>query len=210
MNKIIFSVEAVLTMVSDGYRAGKNMETGGVLVGPRNVRGVITDVIPSTEHAQRSAATYFQTEEDTQHLNKVLKRHQVDGKDYLGDYHQHTPGIIHLSHGDLNTCTDIITDPDYAVDNELIMVIVTATNNISRPPIYVYRVSLNSHGRAVVEELSFEILPKKWIEKRIISNRNRKLSGGKHEKDDTRHGDEEATGDDTGTDNKEARVSVRA
>ena len=163
VDKICFSQQAAFTMMNESLRVGEGLETGGVLLGPKAEKGLIADVIPSTSHAERQAATYFQSERDVKAMNRELRRAQARGLDFLGYWHKHPKGLCGLSAGDLGTSKGILLNPAYDIDNNLIMVIVTATRDSKKLPIFAYRVSLNKRGNVVVKELAVKILPDGFI-----------------------------------------------
>lgn len=159
-NKIV-STEVVGGILTECFRVEGNVETGGVLVGPKSHPNIITDIIPSGESAQRGYATYFQSPDDVNKINRALSEYQKAGFDFKGYFHKHPRGIKSLSAGDLSTCREILTEPNYRINNRLIMIIVSATYSQDFP-IFIYEVSLESQN-IIVEETGITTLPKSCI-----------------------------------------------
>ena len=61
MENILFSNEAICSMVFDCISQDNNLETGGILIGPKQHNRIVTDIIPSTIYAERKSTTYFQS-----------------------------------------------------------------------------------------------------------------------------------------------------
>jgi hypothetical protein len=159
MKSYLFSVEAVGDMLAESFRRGDQRETGGPLVGIEHSR-IVTHALSSTRHAERTPMMYYQSEEDTRILNGKLRRHQAEGRDYLGQWHRHLSGFHQLSPGDLSTSREILESPNYKI-NRLLMVIVTPTA-AERLPIFTYVVSLQGSD-VVVNDAEFTILPLQFI-----------------------------------------------
>lgn len=158
MHNIIYSTDAICSMVFDCSSIIQNIETGGVLVGPRNYKKVVTDIIPSSVYAERKATTYCQNENDVEILNNQLREFQSRGYDFKGYYHRHPSGLFNLSHGDKIACLEILKDPNYKINNYLIMCIVTKSNYQSSP-VFSYAVWLNSKNEIKVKKTGIKILP---------------------------------------------------
>jgi proteasome lid subunit RPN8/RPN11 len=125
---------------------------------------------------------YQQTADDVAALNRQLRELQKQGYDYVGDFHRHPRGLTTLSNGDINTCRDILADPDYAVNGQLIMCIVTEGKEDF--PIYAYRV-VQSNCNAIAERVDIEVMPLRCIERCLSFNFNQANLKGEttHEKD---------------------------
>lgn len=199
-DKVCFSQQAAFTMMNESLRVGEGLETGGVLIGPKTEKGFVADVIPSTSHAERQAATYFQSKRDVKTMNRELRRAQARGLDFVGYWHKHPSGLCVLSNGDLGTSKGILLNPAYDIDNNLIMVIVTATRDPKKLPIFAYRVSLNKRGRVVVKELGVTILPDVSKGEHVQrSTKPSNIEGVRNGKDDdSRHGSEGVRGNEDG------------
>ena len=163
MNKCIFSLEAVGIILAESFRYENAIETGGILIGPKSNKNIITAAIPSTCHAERRSMTYFQSEEDIKILNAELREYQLKGFDYRGDWHRHPHGMSTLSDGDEDTCKEIFADSNYKVDNYLIMCVVTETPNLDFP-VFTYEIKFMENKELSVEKIEMEVLPMKCIE----------------------------------------------
>lgn len=164
-------------MLVECYGAGNNLETGGILIGPKDQESVITDSVASSIYAERRSYTYYQSEQDVEMMNKVLRKYQKQGYEFKGYYHRHSGGMYYLSSGDLATCDGILNDENYCTNNTLLMCIVTQTRS-SKLPIFSYIVSLGANKKVVVKNVSSKILLKKCIENCMDSF---KPKGGSHE-----------------------------
>jgi len=162
MESIIYSPEAICSIIFDCYSVRRNSETGGILVGPTNNNRIVTDIIPSSVHAERGFATYFQTEQDVEILNQQLRDFQQKGYDFKGYYHKHPSGMFTLSAGDRATCLEILKDPDYKINNYLIMCIVTKSR-VQAFPVFSYAVNLLNPANITVKRTEIKILPKTCI-----------------------------------------------
>tara|TARA_B100000315_G_C14544659_1_gene572643 strand:- start:277 stop:924 length:648 start_codon:yes stop_codon:yes gene_type:complete len=162
MEKIIFSLEAVSSILVECYRTIKNIETGGVLVGPRKFKRIVTDIIPSSIYAERQTATYYQSEKDVKILNLKLRQFQLNGYDFKGYFHKHPSGMFQLSHGDRRTCADIIQSPNYHINNFLIMCIITESH-VQDFPLFSYAVSLSNTNNILVHKTDIHVLPRTCI-----------------------------------------------
>jgi hypothetical protein len=157
--KLLFSLEAVSSILVECYKSSRNLETGGILVGPKKHRGIITDIIPSTIYAERATATYFQSPKDVKILNHKLKVFQLKGYDFKGYFHKHPTGLFNLSHGDNASCKEILQSPNYRINNFLVMCIVTESYTQDFP-IFSYIANLTKKREVVVEKTSIHVLPK--------------------------------------------------
>lgn len=160
--KLLFSLEAVSSMLVECYRGNHNQETGGILVGLKEHKGVVTDAIPSSMFAERKTATYYQSAQDVEILNQKLREYQIIGQDFVGYYHRHPSGFYRLSQGDLNTCEEIFESPNYKINNFLIMCIITESH-VQDFPLFSYVVSLDVQGRVGVKKVGVNVLPKTCI-----------------------------------------------
>lgn len=158
----LFSLEAVSTILADCYSHKPDKESGGILVGPKSFRRVITDVIPSTKYAERGYAHYFSTEMDARLINQQLRVFQRVGKDFKGDYHSHPGGLTSLSEDDEKSRLEILQSSNYKVNNLTISIIVAERNN--QFPLYGYEISLNHHGELVINRIDIRVMPIKLIE----------------------------------------------
>lgn len=162
MIDIWFSQEAVGGMLSSCYRTGSRNEFGGTMVGLKNIKGTVTDIIQSTRFAATSPTSYFQTTKDVKIQNNKLNAHQQQGRDFVGYYHKHPYGMNLLSSGDANTCREILNCPNYIIDNYLIMCIITESH--SHPfPLFTYVASLNQANKVIIKPVQYGILPKKAL-----------------------------------------------
>ena len=176
MKSYIFSLEAVTGMLVECYRAENNLETGGILIGPKDQESIIIDSISSSIYAERQSYTYYQSEQDVEMMNEVLRKYQKQGYEFKGYYHRHPGGMYDLSPGDLSTCAGILNDESYCINNTLLMCIITETQN-NKLPIFLYIASLGDDGNVIIKNISFKIFPKECIEKCI------KAKGGGHDED---------------------------
>lgn len=177
MKNFLFSLESVATMLVECYRRGSICETGGILVGPVGVEGLVTEAIVSSSFAERGELTYCQNDSDVRFLNHSLREYQKCGKDFLGYFHRHPSGLTGLSSGDLRTCREILENPDYKINNRLLMVIITenSSNDISLP-IFSYVVSIEG-SELVVRRTPVEVMPKKCMESfgRVMASNNEEV-----------------------------------
>jgi len=157
--KLLFSNESVGASIVECYRHQDNLETGGVLVGPKNQKGVVTDFIPSSHYAERKAATYFQSPKDVRILNRQLKKFQARGLDFKGYIHRHLFGLTNLSLGDKNTSKEILSSPNYKIDNFLIMCII-AESHTQDFPLFSYVVYLDKNKEVLIQKADICILPR--------------------------------------------------
>ena len=164
MKKYLISVEAIGSIFNECYKDWNGSETGGVLTGLKGDSRIITDFIPSSKHAERESHSYYQSSKDVSILNYKLIEHQREGKDFVGYVHKHPPGIKNLSQGDASTCHKILSSPNYAINNKLVMGIVTQVDGNCDLPIFFYFVSLNLNDEVVIEKIKINILPKRCIE----------------------------------------------
>lgn len=163
MEKILFSLEAVLSILIECYRRNDNSETGGILVGPKNHKRIVTDVIPSSDYAEISPVAYYRSEKDSEFLNHKLEKFHKIYYDYKGDFHKHPFGMRYFSHIDTDTCYDILKNPCYSIDNFLIMCIITNTPNEDFP-LFCYTVSLDNNENIQINKASIKVLPKTCIQ----------------------------------------------
>lgn len=175
MNKCLFSAESVGLIYADCFSSG-NVETGGVLIRPKNQKLVVTDIITSTDFAERSQYTYYQSEEDVEAMNSQLRQFQQRGYDFSGYYHLHPPGMSQLSHGDMQTAIEILKSPSYKLNNFLLMSIVTAIKG--QFPIYVYGVALKNENQLAIKKLDVHILPKKCIQEFVEGTQDEPILEG--------------------------------
>lgn len=202
MSRFIFSMEAVVKMVAKCFKAVCNeTETGGVLVGPMSDRRIITDVIESSMYAERGAVTYFQSEEDVAYLNSQLRLYQARGYDFGGYWHLHPSGLYSLSHGDKDTCSGVLHNPSYKIDNLLLMVIIADVSGNSGLPLFAYAASFNEHAKLDVQRVPVKVMPKRMIEEYLIETEEEeeeenKDIGGKDESNDDRQVVEKAEAPD--------------
>ena len=202
MEKYLFSLEAVSSMLVECYRAGNNFETGGILIGPKKHKRIITDSLASTPFAEREAYTYYQSGKDVEILNTELKEYQSKGYDFKGYFHRHPSGMYQLSQGDISTCIEILQSPSYCINNNLVMCIITETAK-SQSPIFSYVVSLDSNGGTFLRNIAIKVLPKKCIQEFI----------GCYDEDQLKKGDSHETcnsgQDSEGTEESEKREPFR-
>lgn len=161
----LYSQESLLAMmavftVGNDHVEETGHEHGGILIGPPQAR-IITHAILSSDAAHRSAVTYFQTEEDVAYLNEQLRRYQARGLAFKGYFHRHPSGMTQLSGGDLDTCRAILADPDYDINNELVMTILTASKSTDLP-IFTYVASLDN-DQVRVRPVQQAVLPHAMI-----------------------------------------------
>jgi len=160
--EILISTQAYWAIQSECYKNGVyGIETGGILIGPRIYPNVITDVVNSGEKAERKAYTYYQSNEDVKFLNNKLQKYQEKGFGFKGYYHKHPSGMYQLSDGDIQTTKDILTSPNYKIDNFLLMGIVTKIHD-RKLQLFFYVTYLN-RGDVIVTPVQFKIMPKKRI-----------------------------------------------
>ncbi|MBI9093124.1 MAG: Mov34/MPN/PAD-1 family protein [Desulfobacterium sp.] len=162
--EIWISQEAVGTAIAMCYRNRSDNETGGVWVGPKEHKGVITDLIPSTAFAETSPVTYFQTARDVNILNNKLREFQKQGLDFKGYYHKHPSGMHSLSTGDKNTCWEILESPNYKINNYLVMSIITESR-VQDFPLFTYVTSLIKGRKVSVKAVQYGILPRNVLMK---------------------------------------------
>lgn len=213
MEKLLMSLEAVCSILTECYSIS-GTETGGVLVGPKNHKRIITDIIPSSAHAERGRYTYYQSEKDVEILNSELRSFQGTGMDYKGDFHKHPSGYHVLSpeDGDMKTCAEILQNSNYKINNYLLMLIITEKPELSSIPIFAYSVSLDKQRNVIVKEMSINVLPKSCIEECMDCFLDEPVQepiqdgGEDYESDDTGHSnerDEETEPSDTVRDQEE-------
>ena len=175
MNKCLFSAESVGLIYADCFSSG-NVETGGVLIRPKNQRLVVTDIITSTAFAERSQHTYYQTKDDVNAMNSQLREFQQKGYDFNGYYHLHPPGMSQMSDGDGQTAIEILKSPSYKINNFLLMCIVTAIKG--QFPIYVYGVALKNENQLTIKKLDVQILPKRCIQEFVEGTQDEPILKG--------------------------------
>lgn len=162
MTKLIFTIEAIAGIFAECFGQHGRNETGGILIGPKDQPRVITDFEPSTAFAERAATTYFQNRQDVDVLNLKLRAFQSKGFDFKGYVHRHPKGMSRLSRGDLATAKEILLSPNYAINNHLIMSIVTQTRKKDFP-LYSYGVSLEKKQKIKIKTAEHLILAKKCV-----------------------------------------------
>ena len=187
--KVIFSLEAICSILNECYRGGRAYETGGILIGPKSHSYIVTNFIPSSIHAEREFATYYQSENDAKILTKKIKPFEEKGYCYKGDLHSHPSGMVRPSVGDLACCADTLLDPDYGVNDNLITCIVTENHNEDSFPIFPYIINLNQRNEIVMQKAQIKVLPKRCIKECIIDNfeQNQIGTGGNNESNNNRH-----------------------
>jgi len=163
MQQILFSSNAIGSILVECYKSGRNLETGGILIGPKNHKNIITDVVVSSNHAIRKSNFYYQNEKDVKFLNKKLKIYQLKGYEFKGDFHAHPSGMTYPSQGDIDTGMNMLQSPSYKLNNNLIMCIVTESNEHNGIPIFSYIVSQDGKNNPVVKRVFSKILPKHCI-----------------------------------------------
>ena len=173
MKSYIFSIEAICGILIEAYKIGCSLETGGILIGPKNQNTIITDSLSSSIYAERESYTYYQPERDVEILNRGLRKYQEIGSDFNGYYHKHQR-MCSLSPGDIKTCIGILSDKNYCINNNLLMCIITETQN-NKLPIFLYVASLDNGGNVIIKNVCFKVFPKECIAKCS------KAKGGSHD-----------------------------
>ncbi len=163
MEKILFSSNAVGSILVECYKRGRGLETGGILIGPKSHKNIITDVVVSSIHADRESSFYYQNEMDVKFLNQELRAYQLKGYEHKGNFHSHPTGMINLSQGDIDTSLNMLRSPSYKLNNNLIMCIVTESNHHADIPIFSYIVSEDDNNNSVVKRMASRMLPKHCI-----------------------------------------------
>jgi len=197
MKNYLFSLEAVSLMLSECYRTGNSNETGGILIGPKKHKGIVTDIVPSSSFAERNTTTYYQSKKDVEILNQKLKQYQKLDYDFLGYFHRHPSGMYRLSQGDIATSKDILQSPNYAINNDLLMCIVTECHGQNGLPIFTYALNLNTNHNVVVQNSAIKVMPKDCIKKYMeyISTITKiKKTGGRDESNHIRQDSETTSG----------------
>ena len=161
-SNILFSNESICSILVECYGSSQRNETGGIFVGPKNMKNIVTETIPSTHFAERKPSTYYQNEKDVSLLNRELKKYQKIGFDFNGYWHKHPSGFRNLSSGDKQTCIEILTSSNYKINNRLIMAIITEST-ASNIPIFTYIVKLSNRNNVEVHEANIKVLPKHCI-----------------------------------------------
>lgn len=165
MRNIIFSVEAVGSILVACFSYRENLETGGILIGPQSKKNIVTDILPSSAYAERRSSTYYQTPKDVEILNAQLRRYQAMGYDFKGYYHKHPSGFYSLSGGDHASCLEILRSSNYKIDNHLIMCVITTTAHHDFP-IFTY-ISCLEGEQLRVDRANIKIQPKRCIQEFI-------------------------------------------
>ena len=161
MKVIYFSLNALIIILKEFFKSGRNLETGGILISPKSNQKIITDFIPSTIYAERKATTYYQSVKDVQFLNMKLRQFQNVKKDFAGYIHTHPFGLCNMSIGDIETCKEILLSPNYKINNYLIMCIVVECDG--KLPLYSYSASLDKENNVLVEKLAIKVFPNSYI-----------------------------------------------
>jgi len=176
MEKYLFSNAAIDQIMEECSKSGSNLETGGILIGPKQHRRIVTDVIPSSAYAERQACTYYQSEEDVRVLNQKLREFQDIGYDFKGYWHRHPSGMYQLSSGDLNTCAEVLVSPSYMIQNNLLLMCIV-TESEGKLTVFAYNTSLNNN-HVVVQPLSFKVMPKNIIQEVLKFLTNEPITKG--------------------------------
>ncbi|MBT6562551.1 MAG: hypothetical protein HON76_08490 [Candidatus Scalindua sp.] len=163
MEKVLFSSNAIGSILVECYKNGRKLETGGILIGPESHKNVITDVVVSSIHADRESSFYYQNERDVKFLNKELRKFQLKGYEHKGNFHSHPTGMFNLSQGDIDTSLNMLRSPSYKLNNNLIMCIVTESNQNVDMPIFSYIVSQDDNNDPVVKQVASKMLPRHCI-----------------------------------------------
>jgi len=112
-------------MVHEAHQAGSN-ETGGLLVGYAEMAAVVvTRVVgpgPQATHTPHS----FQPDYAF-HESMLEEIHAESGgvEGYLGDWHTHPDGSLHLSRKDLAVLRQIAQHPDSGLAHPLMLILTT-------------------------------------------------------------------------------------
>ena len=164
--KFIIGAMPIMNMLSECYQNGTAEETGGILIGLKEHNRIISHAIPSGKHAVREASMYHQTKTDIDELQEKLGSHQMQGRDLIGYFHQHPPGITELSLGDKKSCLDLLKSPEMALNGELLMLIITRDPSLRENslPIYSYLVTLKRKNKVSVKSVNLEVVPDQFIE----------------------------------------------
>lgn len=116
----------VLDFLERESSVSSNHETGGVIAGEGNISvgpALITVASGPGPQAQRSR---FSFQRDTQYCQQLLDAWAVDSMgatDYLGEWHKHHESNPTPSSSDILTCRRIALDPNYHVEECLLLII---------------------------------------------------------------------------------------
>ena len=165
METLLYGVEALTEIIEESCKSfAKGVETGGILIGPKDSSGIITDSVSSSAHAERHPYAYSFNEADTRALNLSLRSYQSRGFDFKGVWHLHPRHFTQLSAGDLETCAGILKDEKhYKINNRLVMNIVTLTENMNGLPVFAYVVSLEN-DEVAVKDVRIKVMPRTLLE----------------------------------------------
>jgi hypothetical protein len=152
------AVDVIRALKKECFRHNAQVETGGILIGPKDTR-IVTAQVVSSRFAERLPTTYYQNEQDVLFLNQQLRRYQASGQDFNGYWHLHPRGYTQLSGGDLQSAKEVLCSKKYKICGELIMMIMELFS--SEMP-FTYLVHLDK-GEPVVENVKLSIMPHSQI-----------------------------------------------
>lgn len=135
-NPQILIAESAVELIEHEARLASATETGGILVGRRldETRILVLAATKPGPNSDRRQTTFAP---DVQYVEQQLKasRQQYPGVDYVGTWHKHPPSFDRPSDGDWKQAQEVLTDPDYAV-NELVAPIVVVRNDVVSMKVY--------------------------------------------------------------------------
>ncbi len=149
--KILFTQSAMDAIEQETLRyREQGLETGGILVGKKLDDGnflivAATGAGPMADHAVHTFAP------DHDFANRELRRarSRYNNVDYVGLWHKHPPQMDYPSGGDWQQVQDILGDPDYKVNGELVTPIIVVRGE--QIVLRAYYVSTASQDFAPVE-----------------------------------------------------------
>ena len=163
--------ERAIEEIKQACREHPAEETGGIVVGFSRFP-FITHSISSTPDADRSAASYFQNNQDVDYLNNALSQLENKGLDFKGYYHKHPGSYDELSRTDLDTAMEVLKDNFATTEGKMLMILVNELSAYDSMPknknivqedflIRFYLVAISSKDSEEIDcrEVKYKVLP---------------------------------------------------
>lgn len=116
----------VLEFLERESSAFPNDETGGVIAGEGNISNGPALITAASGPGPQAKRSRFSFQRDTEYCQQLLNAWAVDsmgGTDYLGEWHKHHESNPTPSSTDILTCRRIAIDPNYHVEECLLLII---------------------------------------------------------------------------------------
>lgn len=130
---VAWFTRSALRSITNEHARHQRLETGGVLFGywSGSDEVVVTDATGAGPRARHAAAAY---EPDTAHdATEIARLYEASGRlhTYLGDWHSHPSGDVHLSRRDRRTLRDIARYDEARAPTPLMAVLGKADDTLA-------------------------------------------------------------------------------